>query len=187
MKNRILVVLAFALIMITGATTAFAQVNVTVKGKAVDADGKPIVGAKVEMVNKDNGRKFTMKTGKDGSFMNIGVSPGTYSATLTDQSGKIISKADNFNADPGKEENRLDFNIQAEQKETQAIVSGEKKVEPNKMTEEQRKALEAAQKQQAEVKAYNEKVGGLNQMLTEARADNKSGNFQGAIQLMTQA
>ncbi|GAC1647824.1 MAG: hypothetical protein NVS9B15_06400 [Acidobacteriaceae bacterium] len=173
--------------MVAGSVSALAQVNVMVKGKAVDAQGKPIVGAKVEMINKDNGRKFNMKTGKDGSFMNIGISPGTYSATLTGADGKVLSKADNFKADPGAEENTLNFDIQAEQKETQAIVSGEKKVEPSKMTEEQRKALEAAQKQQEEVKNYNAKVGNLNQLLQQARADNKAGNYAEAMSVMNQA
>src|SRR5437660_5899364 len=101
MTKMMFATLALALMMVMGSVSAIAQVNVMVKGKAVDAQGKPIVGAKVEMVNKDNGRKFTMKTGKDGSFMNIGISPGTYSATLTGTDGKLLSKADNFKADPG--------------------------------------------------------------------------------------
>src|SRR5947209_3187118 len=186
LKRKMMSTLALALMMIFGALAAQAQINVTVKGKAVDADGKAIVGAKVEMVNKENGRKYNMKTGKDGSFMNIGIAPGTYDATLTDTSGKVLSKATNFRADPGSEENQLNFDIQAEKKETEAIVSGAKKVEPNKMTEEQRKALAEAQKQTEEVKNYNAKVTNLNGMLAQARADNKAGNFQEAITLMNQ-
>lgn len=185
-KRWFLAAFTFALLLLVGSLPGFAQVNAVVKGKAVDAQGKPVVGATVQMVNKDNGRKFTMKTDKRGEFVNIGVAPGKYDTVLLGPDGKMLTRADNFPVDPSQEINELDFNIQAEQKENQAIVSGEKKVEPKKMTEEQRKALEAAQKQNEEAKAANAKIGNLNTLLTQARADIAAKNYPQAIEAMNQ-
>ncbi|MEO8726839.1 MAG: carboxypeptidase regulatory-like domain-containing protein [Acidobacteriaceae bacterium] len=185
-QRSIVAALTFTLLLLMGSLPAVAQVNATVKGKAVDSQGKPIAGATVQMVNVDNGRKFKMKTDKKGEFLNIGIAPGKYSATLTGEDGKVLSKVDNFPVDPSQEVNELDFNIQAEQQETQAIVSGQKKVEPNKMTEEQRKALEEAQKKMEAAKAANVKIGSLNTLLKQARADITAKDFPGAIAAMNQ-
>lgn len=184
-QRSMAVALTFALLLL-GSIPAFAQINATVKGKAIDSQGKPIVGATVQMTNVDNGRKFKMKTDKKGEFLNIGIAPGKYSATLTGEDGKTLSKVDNFPVDPSQDVNELDFNIQAEQKETQAIVSGQKKVEPNKMTEEQRKALEAAQKQNEEAKAANAKIGNLNTLLKQARESITAKDYPAAITAMNQ-
>src|ERR1700679_2686220 len=56
-----------------------------------------------------------------------------------------------------------------------------------KMSPEDRKALEEYKKKNAEVVAGNAKIQNLNAMLTQARADNKAGNYDAAITAMQQA
>jgi tetratricopeptide (TPR) repeat protein len=180
-------VLAFALLLAGGSVTAHAQVNATVKGKAVGPDGGPVVGAKVEMVNTENGRKFSMKTDKKGEYLNIGVAPGKYNVTLYSADGKVLDKAEGFPVDPGNPENTLDFNAKKQQEETQAIVSGQKQVDQTKLTEEQKKQIQAAQAQNEKVKQENAKIGNLNSMLAQARNDIQAKNYPNAIQTMQQA
>jgi tetratricopeptide (TPR) repeat protein len=56
-----------------------------------------------------------------------------------------------------------------------------------KMSPEDKKALEEYKKKNAEVVAANTKVQNLNAMLTQARADNKAGNYDAAIKAMQDA
>ncbi len=56
-----------------------------------------------------------------------------------------------------------------------------------KMSPEDRKALEEYKKKNAEIVAGNSKIQNLNALLTQARADNKSGNYSAALTAMQQA
>jgi tetratricopeptide (TPR) repeat protein len=64
------------------APAAFAQGMV--KGKVVDAAGKPVVGAQVVIEFADGvTRKFDVKTDRRGEFIQIGLQPGNYKITAT--------------------------------------------------------------------------------------------------------
>jgi len=56
-----------------------------------------------------------------------------------------------------------------------------------KMSPEDRKALEEYKKKNAEITAGNAKIQSLNAMLTQARADNKAGNYEAAAKAMQDA
>jgi tetratricopeptide (TPR) repeat protein len=56
-----------------------------------------------------------------------------------------------------------------------------------KMSPEEKKALEEYKKRNADIVAGNAKVQNLNAMLTQARADNKAGNYDAAIKAMQDA
>jgi tetratricopeptide (TPR) repeat protein len=56
-----------------------------------------------------------------------------------------------------------------------------------KMSPEEKKALEEYKKKNAEIVANNSKIQNLNAMLTQARADNKAGNYEAALTAMQQA
>ena len=57
-----------------------------IKGKVVDAQGKPVVGAKIaiEFTGGVN-RKMDTKTDKKGEFIQIGLQSGAYKVTATDE------------------------------------------------------------------------------------------------------
>ena len=84
-KLSLLLTLVVALV---APVSVLAQ-RVTVRGHVIGADGKALAAADILLVNKDNGQKFTMKTGKNGEFVNIGVILGSYHLTLN-KDGKLL-------------------------------------------------------------------------------------------------
>jgi tetratricopeptide (TPR) repeat protein len=74
--------LAVAL-LVALAPTAMAQSG-QLKGKVVDAEGKPVQGAQIliEFAEGVN-RKFEVKTDRRGEFIQIGLQPGAYKVTAT--------------------------------------------------------------------------------------------------------
>ena len=78
---RSLAICAFVLGLAAIAAPAHAQTG-QVKGKVVDANGKPVEGAVVTIEGSDSGgRKFTVKTNKNGDYIQIGLQPGQYKIT----------------------------------------------------------------------------------------------------------
>src|ERR1051326_7300669 len=58
--------------------------NGSIRGKVVDAQGNPVEGAKVEIQSLDKGGKpLEVKTKKDGTYMQVGLSPGQYKITAS--------------------------------------------------------------------------------------------------------
>jgi tetratricopeptide (TPR) repeat protein len=56
----------------------------SVRGKVVDAQGNPVDGAQVEIASVDKGGKpLVVKTKKDGTYMQVGLSPGAYKMTAS--------------------------------------------------------------------------------------------------------
>ncbi len=75
---RSLAICALVLGLAAIATPGYAQTG-QVKGKVVDASGKPVEGAVVTIEGTDSaGRKFTLKTNKNGEFIQIGLQVGDY-------------------------------------------------------------------------------------------------------------
>jgi len=62
------------------AATAAAQVG-TVKGKVMDAQGNPVEGATVSIVQKGAKSGRTLKTNKKGEFVQVGIFPANYVIT----------------------------------------------------------------------------------------------------------
>ena len=52
-----------------------------IKGKVVDADNKPVEGAKVTIQSMDSNRKYEVKTNKRGEYIQIGIQIGEYKIT----------------------------------------------------------------------------------------------------------
>jgi tetratricopeptide (TPR) repeat protein len=149
------------------ASSAWAQVA-TVKGSVKGVDGKPIVGAVVDMVDKNTGHKYQLKSDKSGNIFSLGITFGTYDVTVS-KDGKPIFQAPGFPVRGGDAENTLDIDLAKAQQQQAA-----------EMTPEQKKAIE----QQGNEK---QKVKGLNDMLAQAKAASDAGNYDQAKQIMTQA
>jgi tetratricopeptide (TPR) repeat protein len=80
---RSVAICAFVLGLAAVAVPGYAQTG-QVKGKVVDANGKPVEGAVVTIEGSDSGgRKFTVKTNKNGDYIQIGLQPGQYKITAT--------------------------------------------------------------------------------------------------------
>ena len=93
--SRVLALCVLGLAII--ATPAFAQTG-QIKGKVVDAENKPVEGAKVTLLAKDTNGKFDLKTNKKGEFMQIGVPPGDYDVKV-EKDGLTTSKRQHIGLD----------------------------------------------------------------------------------------
>ena len=110
-------------VMMMLAMPALAQTG-GMRGKVVDAAGKPVEGATVLIESKGVSRKLTVKTNKKGEFIQIGLYPGEYKVTA-EKEGKV-AVADNFRVglgDPSVLDLQLSAGVAANSAEQQKRMS----------------------------------------------------------------
>lgn len=74
---------AVALGLLFAPRVALAQTG-SIKGTVVDAQNKPVDSAVIEVLSLDTGGKpLTVKTKKDGTYMQVGLQPGNYKLTVS--------------------------------------------------------------------------------------------------------
>jgi tetratricopeptide (TPR) repeat protein len=166
MKRKLISCVLTAVLAVLCVPAAWGQMA-TVKGYVHDADGNPMQGAVIQLINKQNGRKFELKTDKKGEYFSLGFSSGGYDLSVL-KDGKLIWKLTNVNVKLG-EENVVNVDLKKEQAARQAQISPEEK-----------KQMEEQQKEAAKIK-------GLNEMLAQAKTAEEAGNLQQAVAMMTQA
>ena len=165
-KNSILVVVTFVLALILPA--AWAQTG-SIKGVVKDDQGKPIAGAIVELTSKENGRKYQLKVDKGGNIFSLGIAAGTYDVKVI-KDGQAIWAINGF---PVRlDENKLDIDL-----------AQERQAQKQTMSEEQKKQ----QAQNEAIQKENVKIKGLNEKLAAAKAASDAGNFDQAVQVLTEA
>jgi tetratricopeptide (TPR) repeat protein len=172
MKQRLLMVMLVMAVAALCASPAFAQVTGTVKGVARDMTGKPIAGANLEWANTENGRKYNLKTNNKGEYFSLGIEPGKYKVTLT-QDGKQLDQVNNFPV--GTDEATLDFDM----KKAQSEAAQQKGMTPEQLKQMQEQQAKAA-KETNTVKALNEKLAVANQAM-------QGGDFETAINSLNEA
>src|SRR5882724_1401578 len=172
MKQRFLTMMLVVALAALCVPPVFAQATGTVKGVCKDIEGKPIEGANLVWNNTDNGRKYNLKTNKKGEYFSLGIEPGKYKVTLT-QDGKQLDQVGNFPV--GLDEAVLDFDL----KKSQAEAAQQKGISP-----EQLKQMQEAQAKNAKevdtVKSLNEKLAAANQAM-------QTGDFESAVTTLNQA
>jgi pentatricopeptide repeat protein len=155
-----------AIILALLVPAAWAQTG-SIKGSIIDETGKPIAGAQILMLSKETGRKYQLKSDSKGLIFSLGISPGSYDVTVTSATGQLLTKYTNF---PVKlDENKLDIDMKKEH------VSS-----VQTMSEEEKKRMEAVNKENSTIK-------GLNEKLAAAKTATDSGNFDQAVQILTDA
>jgi tetratricopeptide (TPR) repeat protein len=195
MRKQCIRIILSALLAAVFAIPAWAQMA-TVKGLVTDEKGEPIAGATVEMLNKDNGSKYSLKTNKKGEYFSIGVQSGKYDINLM-KDGKKLYFFTGVAISLAKDENVIDFNLKelaAQQGPAAPAAPGaapgappaQTKGQP-KLTPEQQKQLEEQRKQAEEIEKANAKIGGLNKLLAEAKAASDAGNYDQAVASLKQA
>lgn len=95
--RRTLAIGAMVLGLAAVGSLASAQTG-QIRGKIVDAENKPVDGAKVTLQQTDTNTKFELKTKKNGEFMQIGVPPGNYKVTA-EKDGLTASKTAHISLD----------------------------------------------------------------------------------------
>jgi tetratricopeptide (TPR) repeat protein len=172
MKPRLLMVMLVVMVAALCVPPVFAQAAGTVKGVVKDMQGNPVVGANLEWNNTDNGRKYNLKTNKKGEYFSLGIEPGKYRVTLT-QDGKQLDQVNNFPV--GLDEAVLDFDL----KKSQAEAAQQKGISPEQLKQMQEQQAKAA-KETTTVKTLNEKLAAANTAM-------QAGDFETAVTALTEA
>lgn len=172
MKQRLLMVILVVAVAALCVPPVFAQATGTVKGVCKDAQGNPIVGANLEFNNTDNGRKYNLKTNKKGEYFSLGIEPGKYKVTLS-QDGKQLDQVTGFPV--GLDEANLDFDL----KKSQVEAAQQKGISPEQ--------LKAMQEQQAKAAKETNTVKALNEKLAIANQSMQTGDFETAISSLNEA
>ena len=169
MKKIAIVLFITALALMV--TLPVAAQTTSVKGKCLDQSGAPIVGGTVEFLQLESGRVMKIKTDKNGDYMSLGVGTGNYKITLYGPDGKQLFFFGKVPVTLSADSNVFDFDLKKEAARSQA---------PGQMSEEQKKKLAEAQKE-------NQKIGNLNTMLKQAADMRTAGQCDQASEIMTQA
>ena len=179
-----LAVLLFAL----GAVPIWSQATLASVGGKVSDGSKPVVGAKVVITNKENGRKYEVKTDKKGEFSQIGFTRGTnYSIEIFSSDGTSIfqrspvaitnngGKQDFFLIDisnPGATNLGMD---------TEGGGTG-----PHSQTKEEAERAAKQQKEQAAAQEGNKKIESENVLIAQLNPARQAKNWPVAEPLLIQ-
>jgi tetratricopeptide (TPR) repeat protein len=151
---------------------AFAQdVPAKIHGHAQDPANAPLANSQVILSQDGKTPLFTFTTDQNGDYTGAGIKPGTYYVTLM-TTGKAVDRAEAVKFAAG-DDVKQDFDLSRAEY-------------VNKLSPEQKKALEEAKKRNADINKENQNVGKLNDLLKQARADNSAKKFDEASTLMQQ-
>jgi tetratricopeptide (TPR) repeat protein len=103
MAARTAFTLAFLLVTISAA-----HAQGRVDGQVKDTAGAPFADVTLTFKSAETGQTYTIKTGKDGKYVQLGVTAGIYSVTLTSKGATIYTQQ--FKINDGTE-NTLDINL----------------------------------------------------------------------------
>jgi tetratricopeptide (TPR) repeat protein len=178
MKKHFAVFVSLVLMLGLCAPALFSQASGTVKGVCKDANGNPIADGVVVYANQDNGQKYTLKTNKKGEYFSLGLAAGNYIVTLYKNADDAKANKELFHFNKFQvtlDENTLDFDLKKQSEET-AKGQG--------LTPEQIKAMQEAQAKQEKEKST---VKTLNEKIVAASTASKAGDFDTAINTLTEA
>jgi tetratricopeptide (TPR) repeat protein len=173
------------LFLIMSVIGALAQTT-TVKGNVKDPSG-PVVGAQVQLKDTETGRKFNLKTDKNGQFFSIGVSPGKFDVTVSKDGKTLYTTQFQVSLNAPNDVNELDIDLTPATPGQAAAPPPQPGQQQPKLTEEQKKQIEETNKKNAEILKENAKIGNLNNLLKEAQTDMQAKNYDAAVQAMQQA
>jgi tetratricopeptide (TPR) repeat protein len=155
-----------------------AAAGASVHGHVTNPVGQPITTGDVKLTTdrtsaaKDRKYAYTFPIDATGNFKGTGIKPENYVAIVF-QGDRSLDFVDSLPLKNG-DDKQVDFDMS-------------RKEYLDKMTPEEKKALEEYKKKNADVTSANAKIANLNTLLTQARADNKAGNYDSAITAMKQA
>jgi tetratricopeptide (TPR) repeat protein len=87
------------------ASMAVAQDTGRLDGEILDKEGKPYPDVTVAIKNSDSGQTYTVKTDKNGKFVQLGLRSAIYLITLTNENDKLNYGPVKFQMDSGKDNN----------------------------------------------------------------------------------
>ena len=88
MKTKAIYGMAAVLLLALAASMAWSQATAGKVQGTITQNKKPLANAQVVLTNKDNGKKYPMKTDKNGQFTGVGIQFGNYEQEISDLSGE---------------------------------------------------------------------------------------------------
>jgi len=188
MKFRSLALSAVGLLALSLAS--FAQVT-AVEGIVKGPDGKPVQGAKINIVRTDIKGSYPTKTDKKGHYIYMGLPYGKYDISV-EIDGKVADSVKGVQTRPG-DPTPINFDLKASQQQTaskQAEV--QKAMESGQMSDDLKRQLTPEQKAALEkqMKEQQEKMKGrkeLNDAFNAGMDAVKAGNWQQAVDSFSKA
>ena len=175
----ILAVVVLAVLVMGQSARAMAQEKVaSIHGRVLNTIGQPLTRGEIRLTTdrtsdaKSRTYKYTFPIGPDGTYKGTGISPNNY-VVFVYMDDKSLDFNESVNTVAGQDA-AVDFDMS-------------RKEYIDKMSPEDKKALEEYKKKNAEAVQANAKIANLNTLLLQARADNKAGNFDASIAGMQQA
>src|ERR1017187_7564531 len=162
------------------AQTAPAQAapgSASIHGKVINPAGMPLSSGEVKLTTEKNPNlsnakfEYTFPIDANGNYKGSGIKPGNYTAVVF-QEGKHVDFMPTQIA--AGADQQVDFDMT-------------RKEYIDKMTPEDKAALEEYKKNAAAAMAANAKISNLNNLLKSARADTLAGNYDSAVKAMTDA
>ena len=177
MKTKPVLFLLFFLII---PATGFAQVG-HLRGVVTDLEGMPLKDAQIEITGMDIKRKYKVKTNKHGKYLHVGVATGSVYRIVVTKEGYQRNYTEGAKATwdhLSQKLGRYNFKLQPlQQGQAERQLSYE-------LSDEERANL-------VKIKAAQEKKATASEELVEkfdqARQDIEAGNFEQAVQLLTEA
>jgi tetratricopeptide (TPR) repeat protein len=145
----------------------------SIHGHAQDPANAPMGNAIVILSTDGKTPLYTFNADANGDYKGTGIKPGTYYVTLYSAPDKPVDRFDNVKFTAGTDVLQ-DFDLS-------------RKEYIDKMSPEQKKALEETKAKNAEVMKANKDISKLNDLLKQARAANSAKKYDDAATLMTQA
>ena len=164
--------LAMVAMMSPGKIQAQAAPTASMHGHVTNPAGFPVTKGEVKLTPDKSGdvktRKFpyTFPLDANGNYTGTGIAPGSYVGAVF-QDDKSVDFNDNLTFVAG-DDKTVNFDMS-------------RKEYIDKMTPDEKKQLEDYKKKMGDVSQANAKIANLNALLTQARADNKAGNYDAAI------
>lgn len=159
MRTRAIYALLAVMLAVFAATAAWPQgITFTIKGVITDGS-KPLAGAKLELKYVDTGRTFSAKTGKDGSYILIGMTRGNYEISVIGANGQKLFEQKRTLSSEGGDVQEMNLDV----------------------------SKGGATKEQIEaVKAQNAKAESANALISQVRAAQEAKNYQAEVPLLQQ-
>ena len=139
----------------------------SIHGTVLNPAGMPVTSGQVKLTKdhtsdeKERKYLYTFALDATGNYKGEGITPGTYLLIVSDGT-RTLDYLDNVDLRSGEDK--------------MVSIDMSRKEYLDKMTPEERKAIEEWKKQNAETNKANEKIANLNALLNTARADNTAGS-----------
>lgn len=177
--SGILAAAVLTVLMIGHSVKVMAQEKIaSIHGRVLNTAGQPLTKGEIRLSTdrssdaKSRKYLYTFPISQTGEYKGTGITPNTYVVFVFQD-----DKSPDFNENVNLVAN-TDLSVDFDMSRKEYL---------DKMTPEEKKALEEYKKKNSETVAANSKIANLNTLLLQARADNKSGNYEASITAMQQA